>query len=280
MRSLRKKPEDVVDGVLRRAELSKLALRLQNLLALARFKTKHGWEHLTLDTIEPILEEIRQRCLAEGDTISDSTSSTSGLSCSSYDLMSLPPKPHLFSNAVGSRSSDTSHRKRTYFTSFESKPSNPSKRFRLSPTTHKSVGDHSFWKHSLGRAQPSPFKPCRQQHFTPVDQYSSFRLRLLNSGLPLHLTIPSDDDDVLTVCSFDTANMRSLPLTGPPLTPPQKNSNLDLLSSMMTPGDDNLFPTTPDQSFDFADFVNVTPPSPTKKLWTKAGSHACHPNTT
>ncbi|KAH7110429.1 hypothetical protein B0J13DRAFT_662037 [Dactylonectria estremocensis] len=278
MPSPRKKPEDVVDGVLKRAELSKLARRLQSLLALARFKTKHGWEDLTLDTIEPNFEEeIRQKRLAEGDTLSDSAFSASGLPYSSYTLMSLPLKPDLFSNAVDSRNKGISHRKRNYFTSFENNPSSPSKRFRLSPTAHKSVGDHSFWKGSQGRAQPSPIKPCRQQHFSPV--YSSFQLRLLNSGLiPLNLAVPSDDDDFLTVHSFNAANVRSSPLTGPPSTPPQKNSKLDLLSSMMTPGDGNLFPTTPDQGFDFADFVNVTPPSPAQKPWRNASSHACHPN--
>ncbi|KAH6984080.1 hypothetical protein EDB80DRAFT_238228 [Ilyonectria destructans] len=284
MSSLRKKPEKVVDGVLKRAELTKLARRLQNLLALAWFKTKYGCEHLTLDTIESILEEeIRQKCLAEDDTLSGSTFSTSGLPYS-YDLMSLALEPRLFSNAVGSRNNGTIHRKRAYFPSFENKSPNPSKRFRPSPTTHKSVGDHPFWKDSLGRAQPSPVKPCRQQHFTPVDQDSSFGLRLLNSGLnPLNLAAPLHDDDLLAIRSFNAANMRSLPLTGPPLTPtptptpPQKNSKLDLLSPMMTPGDGNLSPTTPNQSFDFADFVNVTPPSPT---WRKAGSHAWHPNST
>ncbi|KAH6960036.1 hypothetical protein BKA56DRAFT_680284 [Ilyonectria sp. MPI-CAGE-AT-0026] len=130
----------------------------------------------------------------------------------------------------------------------------------------------------ISPAQPSPFKPCHQQHFTSVDQHSSFGLRLLNSGLnPLNLAAPLDDDDLLAIRSFNAANMRSLPLTGPPLTPPQKNNKLDLLSPMMTSGDGNLSPTTPNQSFDFADFVNLTPPSPT---WRKTGSHAWHPNST
>ncbi|KAH7110475.1 hypothetical protein EDB81DRAFT_831838 [Dactylonectria macrodidyma] len=277
MSSLRKKPENVVDGVLKRAELSKLARRLQNLLALACFKTKYGCEHLTLDTIESILEEIRQKFLAEDDTLSGSTFSTSALP-SSYDLLSLPLEPYLFSNAVSSRNNGTSHRKRTCFPSFENKSPNPSKRFRLSPTTHKSVGDHSFWKDGLGPARPYSLKPCRQQHYTPVDQYSSFGLRLLNSGLnPLNLAAPLGDDDLLAICSFNAANMRSLPLTGPLLTPPQRNSKLDLLSPMTTPGDDNLSPTTRNKSFDFADFVNITPPCLT---WRKADSHAWHPDLT
>jgi hypothetical protein len=51
----------------------------------------------------------------------------------------------------------------------------------------------------------------------------------------------------------------------PPSTPPQKNKQMDLPSSMMmTPGGGNLFPTTPSQAFDFAEFVNITP-SPAQK---------------
>lgn len=53
----------------------------------------------------------------------------------------------------------------------------------------------------------------------------------------------------------------------PPSTPPPKSSKLDLPSSMMmTPGGGNLFPNTPGQGFDFADFVNITP-SPAQKPW-------------
>ncbi|PHH72483.1 hypothetical protein CDD83_4940 [Cordyceps sp. RAO-2017] len=39
----KKQPEDVVDSVLKRAQVSKIARRLQNRLALAQFKTKHGF---------------------------------------------------------------------------------------------------------------------------------------------------------------------------------------------------------------------------------------------
>jgi len=52
----------------------------------------------------------------------------------------------------------------------------------------------------------------------------------------------------------------------PPSTPPPKN--LALPSSMMTTpgGGGGLFPQTPGQNFDFADFVNITP-SPAQKPW-------------
>ena len=54
-------------------------------------------------------------------------------------------------------------------------------------------------------------------------------------------------------------------------TPPPRSNKLDLPSSMMqTPGADNLFPNTPGQGFDFADFVNITP-SPAQKPFRTPG---------
>ncbi|KAF7534187.1 hypothetical protein G7Z17_g13395 [Cylindrodendrum hubeiense] len=320
----KKQPEDVVDSVLKRAEVSKIARRLQNRLALAQFKTKHGWEDLTLDSIEPKLEEeIRRKRLTEGDVLSDSSSSASDLPYPSRTLMSSPLKAPLFSDTVGSSNGSTGHRKRTYFATFETISSSPNKRFRGSPTAHKSFGGNSAWKDSRQLAQSSPIKTRRQQHFTTSagPDVSFFQQRLLAHDLtsPNFAAPSDDDDDLLPIHSFNAGNMRSSPprtppmrsrglgnkrskdnvaagangktgeegadlllylaaspspavrntktLMEPPSTPPQKNSKLDLPSSMMmTPGGGNLFPTTPGQGFDFADFVNITP-SPAQKPW-------------
>lgn len=70
-------PDVVADRVLRRAELGKMASRLQNRLALAHFKTRHGWEDLTLDMIEPKVEDEIRRKRNDNDVLSDSSSSTS-----------------------------------------------------------------------------------------------------------------------------------------------------------------------------------------------------------
>ncbi|KAK7428697.1 hypothetical protein QQZ08_004791 [Neonectria magnoliae] len=316
----KKQPEDVVDSILKRAEVSKIARHLQNRLALAQFKAKHGWEDLTLDTIEPKLEEeIRRKRLTEGDVLSDSSSSASDLPYPSRTLMSSPLKAPLFSDAVGSSNGSTGHRKRTYFATFEAISSSPSKRFRGSPTAHKSLS-HPNWKDNHQLANSSPMKPRRQQHFTTSagPDVSFFQQRLLTNELtsPNFAAPSDDDDDLLPVHSFNvrsspprTPPMRSRTLGNkrskgnvasgsngkageegadlllylaaspspavrttktlmePPSTPPQKNSKLDLPSSMMmTPGGGNLFPTTPSQAFDFADFVNITP-SPAQKPW-------------
>lgn len=314
-----------------------VARQLKNRLALAQFKTKHGWEDLTLDTIEPKLEEeMRRKRHVDGDVLSDSSSSASDLPYPARNIMSSPLKAPLFSDAVGSSNGSSGHRKRTYFASFDltATSSSPSKRFRGSPTTRKSFSGHSAWKDSHQLAQSSPIKPRRQQHFTTSagPDVSFFQHRRLASDV---LTSPNfaaplsdDEDDIAPTHSFmASGNMRSSPPRTPPMqtrtlaskrskdnngkanggktgeegadlllylaaspspavkshrggmeppsTPPQKNGKLDLPSSMMTtPGGSNMFPNTPGQGFDLADFVNITP-SPAQKPWkTPAGLSA------
>ncbi|KND93339.1 hypothetical protein TOPH_02120 [Tolypocladium ophioglossoides CBS 100239] len=323
----KKQPEDVVDSVLKRAEVSKIARRLQNRLALAQFKTKHGWEDLTLDSIEPKLEEeMRRKRLCDGDVLSDSSSSASDLPYPTRTLMSSPLKAPIFSDAIFSSNGSSGHRKRTYLASFDHMASSPSKRFRGSPTAHKSFSGHSTWKDSHQLAQSSPIKPRRLPHFTTSagPDVSFFQQRHMTSGLKSpNFAAPSDDDDDLPIHSFSVNNLRSSPPRTPPMqtrslsikrgkemlavanggksgeegadlllylaaspspavksnrdrmehlsTPPPKNNKLDLPSSMMTtPGGGNLFPNTPGQGFDFADFVNITP-NPAQKQWRTPG---------
>lgn len=271
---------------------------------------------------------MRRKRLVEGDVLSDSSSSASDLPYPSKMLMSSPLKAPLFSDAIGSSNGSTGHRKRSYFASFDAISSSPSKRFRLSPTAHKSFGGNASWKNTHQLAMSSPIKPRRQQHFTTSagPDVSFFQQRLTAKDLtsPNFIVPEEDDDDLLPLHSFDPANIRSSPprtppmrtrslknkqnknaaATGangaktgeegadlllylaaspspavrssartrmqPPSTPPPKtpkSSKLDLPSSMMmTPGGGNLFPSTPSQAFDFADFVNITP-SPAQKPW-------------
>ncbi|EJT75258.1 hypothetical protein GGTG_05195 [Gaeumannomyces tritici R3-111a-1] len=160
--SFSRQPDAVADKVLRRAELGKMARRLQNSLALAKFKTTHGLEELTLDSLEPRFEEERRRrrMLAEGDMLSDSSSSSASdlpyyptsSSANNRALTSSPLKaagPIFFSDAIGPSSGGGStgyHRKRTYMATFDGgsqQPphyatlSSPSKRFRSSPTPRR-----------------------------------------------------------------------------------------------------------------------------------------------
>ncbi|SPO01349.1 uncharacterized protein DNG_04025 [Cephalotrichum gorgonifer] len=222
-----KEPGTVADKVLKRAEVSKIARRLQNRLALAQFKTKHGWEDLTLDTIEPkVEEERRRRRLFEGDVLSDSSSSTSELPYPSRALMSSPlkaPGP-MFSDGLGPSSGGgrPGHRKRGYVGSLDSVSESPSsKRYKLSPTAHKSFpSGHATWKDMHQLAQSSPIKPRRQQHFTTQ---AGPNLSFLTS--PTFPMIQSDDDDDhLPIHSFNAGSSRR---SSPPRTPPMRSRALN-----------------------------------------------------
>ncbi|KEZ43580.1 Uncharacterized protein SAPIO_CDS4506 [Scedosporium apiospermum] len=212
MSSTWQQQDSVADKVLKRAEVSK------NRLALAQFKTKHGWEDLTLDTIEPkVEEERRRRRLIEGDVLSDSSSSTSDI-YPSRTLMSSPlkaPGP-MFSDSIGP---STGHRKRSYMGSLETIDDlSPSKRYRLSPSTHKSFpSGHATWKDMHQLAQSSPIKPRRQQHFTTQ---AGPNVSFLTS--PALLLQSDDEDDMLPMHSFNVG-----PRSSPPRTPPMRSRPLN-----------------------------------------------------
>ncbi|KAH7349574.1 hypothetical protein B0T11DRAFT_289477 [Plectosphaerella cucumerina] len=220
-------PEVVVDKVLRRAEVSKIARKLQNRLALAQFKTKHGWEDLTLDIIEPKFEEeLRRKRVGDGDVLSDSSSSTSDLPYPARGLRSSPLKAPLFSDAIGSSNGSTGHRKRTFTNALDNNASSPSKRLRSSPTTHKSLQGHS-WKGAHQLAQSSPIKPRRQQHFTTstgpdVSLYQSTRNLVSDLNSPNLGVMSDDEDDLLPTHSFPASHVRS----SPPMTPPMRSRAL------------------------------------------------------
>ncbi|KAK4040995.1 hypothetical protein C8A01DRAFT_15177 [Parachaetomium inaequale] len=219
---LKKQPEAVADRVLKRAEISKMARRLQNRLALAQFKTKHNLVNETLDMIEPKFEqEMRRRRLQDGDILSDSSSSASDLPYPSRALMSSPLKVPLFSDAIGSSNGSTGHRKRTYLASFDDNTfSSPSKRFRQSPTAHRSFSSHHPF------TQSSPIKPRRQQHFTtstgPDLSFYSGSRQISDVLTTTNYAATSDDEDDLPTHSFHTSHIR----VSPPRTPPMRSRTL------------------------------------------------------
>ncbi|KAK4653188.1 hypothetical protein QC762_505890 [Podospora pseudocomata] len=222
-------PEEVAGKVLKRAEISKMARRLQNRLALAQFKTKHGLEDLTLDKIEPRFEDrIRRNRYPDGDILSDSSSSASDLPYPSRTLMSSPLKAPIFSDAIMSSNGSTGHRKRTYVASFDHTMSSPSKRFRQSPTAHRSFS-HPLWKDSEHQlTQSSPMKPKRQQHFTtsagPDLSFYAGSKQISDVYVSTNYAANSDDDDDdLPIQSFQARNSIRI---SPPRTPPMRSRSL------------------------------------------------------
>ncbi|KAI3319903.1 hypothetical protein HD806DRAFT_508289 [Xylariaceae sp. AK1471] len=259
---LKKQPEAVADKVLKRVEVSKIARRLQGRLALAKFKTKHGWEDLTLDTIEPRIEEERRRRIHDGDVLSDSSSSTSELPYPTRTLMSSPLKAPLFSDAITSSSGSSGHRKRTYTASFDMTMSSPTKRFRSSPTPHhKSFhnSNHGSWKKHHQLIQSSPIKP-RRQHFTTsngpdVSFFQGTRRPSVDLTSP-NFAAPAeeDEDDLLPIHSFQIDHGQS----SPPRTPPMRTRSANIRRGKDAKG------TTNEKSEEGADLLMylATSPSP------------------
>ncbi|KAI1082597.1 hypothetical protein F5B20DRAFT_531922 [Whalleya microplaca] len=162
----------------------------------------------------------------DGDVLSDSSSSTSELPYPSRALMSSPLKAGpIFSDAIGSSNGSSGHRKRTYTASFDMPMSSPTKRFRTSPTAHKSFNpNNNSWRGHRQLIQSSPIKPRRQQHFTtsngPDVSFFQGSRRPSVDLASLNFAAPSDeDDDLLPAHSFQVDYTRS----SPPRTPPMRN---------------------------------------------------------
>lgn len=157
--------------------------------------------------------------------LSDSSSSTSELPYPSRALMSSPMKAPLFSDAVGSSNGSTGHRKRTYMATFDMTMSSPTKRFRASPTAHKSLhGNHSASRGHRQLIQSSPIKPRRQEHFTTsngpdVSFFRGTRRSSVDFTSPNFAANSDDEDDLLGAHSFRVDVNRS----SPPRTPPMRS---------------------------------------------------------
>lgn len=241
-----------------------MARRLQNRLALAQFKTKHGWEDLTLDTIEPrVEEEMRRKRILEGDTMSDSSSSASDLPYPSRTLMSSPLKAAFFSDAIGSSNGSTGHRKRTYMASFDQTLSSPSKRFRASPTAHRSfTTGHASWKDHHQLAQSSPIKPRRQQHFTTsAGPNVSLFAGAKNLSAPNYAAVSDDDDDLLPSHSFQVPNTHGSPPSTPPMRTRSQRRNPNRTTKASDPNSNNPTsnPKTGEEGADLLLYLAASP---------------------
>lgn len=299
---------------------------LQDRLALANVKIQNGWQNLSLDAIEPQIDQRlrRKRPASSTDTISDTASTTSSRIHSSNGLASSPITEPLFSDDL-LRSGGSYRNKRI-------KPADvhpfAASGAATGRRTRGAANRQATWKKREGLPESSPIKQTKHAR--------------LPSGQPSHLsfitetasTIADDppspefseeDDADLPLTSFNikttTRITSSPPKTPPPArhmrgiqhvswsrtprtggddgadllmylatspspavhasrakaviqapsTPPHKSTPLP--SSHMTPGTaGNGFlgfgPHTPGTTFNFGDFVNITP-SPGQGPWNR-----------
>ncbi|KAH8661359.1 hypothetical protein BGZ60DRAFT_455157 [Tricladium varicosporioides] len=220
-------PEVVVDKVLRRAEMGKIGRKLKARLAFAQYKAERGWEDLTLDTIEPkVEEELRlRRPASSGDLLSDSSSSTASEFpyTNTRHLMSSPLKGGtIFSDEIGPRSGSlggTGHRKRNFHNSFDLPSSGSSrKRLRSSPAPRSISTNSNSWKTQRQLIQSSPIKSRKQTHFT-TSSGPNLSFYRGSSHIPDDFqstnfaAVSDDEENTLPAHSF---SIRS----SPPSTPP------------------------------------------------------------
>ena len=97
---------------------------LQNRLALANVKIKHGWENLSLDRIEPKMElELkRKRPGSSNGPLSDTSSSTSDRFNATRGLDSSPLTAPIFSDDVGRSGSSNGYGKRVKYQQRSQRP--------------------------------------------------------------------------------------------------------------------------------------------------------------
>lgn len=211
-----------------------MARKLQNRLQLAQFKTKHGWEDLNLDTIEPKVEaEIRIRPSSSGDMLSDS-SSNSDFRYPRALMSSSPSKAPIFSDAVESGSSSGGPRKRHYNPTEFIHPGSSNgnrKRFRSSPTD--SAGKPS-WKGHHNLPQSSPIRSRKQANtfthpgpnisFFPDSEDTQFE----PPSSPNFAAVSDDEDNMLPMHSFQFPSSHHHRSNSPPRTPPPMRTRATL----------------------------------------------------
>lgn len=276
---------------------------LQSRLAVANFKTQRGWQNLTLDTIEPkIDQDLKQKRKNNAeDTISSSSSG--------HDNNDTKAKTSRRRVSQASIDSSTQHRnKRARTAGFE-----PSQQIihgldgrnketttttRQNPVKHK-INKHRSWKETHKLPQSSPpyhrFDPGQnyarspdREEFSPVmgafPPHQTFHSSPPRTPPHRTLTNPAssaikpsvgeDGADLLLYLATSpspaarlTRNKVTLEPEPQPATPPYKSIGLPS-TLLTTPGGG---PQTPGNLFNFHDFVHITP-SPAQTTWNQSGT--------
>lgn len=191
---------------------------LQQRLALANVKIKHGWESLSLDSIEPqINQQIkRKRPSSNDDTLSDTSSAVSNTFYAARTLTSSPLLGPTNPRDVRSSGSNLGQRKRCKTQQVVRQPaSSNGNRNKIRPATFG-----QSWKSEYRLPESSPVYHRKHVHYPNA-------IALKHSFVSETSTIPedppssshSDEEDVdLPLHSFraDTPYIRS----SPPCTPP------------------------------------------------------------
>ncbi|MCJ1282859.1 hypothetical protein MMC26_002185 [Xylographa opegraphella] len=221
-------PEEVVGKVLRRAEVSKITRKLQDRLALAKYKAQHGLHSMSFDLVEAHVDNQLKRRRTDSSVISSSSGSSSSSSSEhqlfSAPMASSPMTAPVFSDDLYGSETLVASRKRTRFQTPYMGPTTTSRKSKrtqsMAPPPFESTR-HS-WKTTHNLPVSSPL-----QHRLHPDFRTSNGPNI--SFLSQASTIPNSppfgpvsDDDDLPTHSFrlSSSNMHG----SPPRTPPPTRS--------------------------------------------------------
>lgn len=191
---------------------------LQDRLALANVKRQNGWENMSLDAIEPHVEERmkKKRTASSVDTISDTASTTSSRLHSSSGFNSSPLTAPMFSDEMRSGGGSIKRlRSMTNMNKYASSGAATGRRNRFSARNQQT------WKKNHDLPESSPIKHTKHAHF-PSNNTQSLSFISETTTVPDEPPSPefSEDDDAdLPVHSF-RLNSVSRITSSPPRTPP------------------------------------------------------------
>ncbi|KAG0633678.1 hypothetical protein HOY80DRAFT_595586 [Tuber brumale] len=261
-----KQTKEVIRKVIRRAEVSRIARLLQHRLALANFKTKNGWENLTLDTIEPKVEEDLRRKRQRGSQEKSPSPGTSFFSEGDLEWL-RKNKTNVQQKRRGSQSSGIgplpnfrNSRKRVRTSSSAEFQQPSSKRRQSWKDQGRTVQSSPGYRYGAGEGKDglehgfhsSPPRTPPRRIAKPGNANKPAGDR--GADLLIYLATSPSPAGVMPKAKFT------------PTTPPSNSSALPS-SVMGTPG----APQTPQTGFNFADFVNITP-SPAQGAWGSVGA--------
>ncbi|KAF1976998.1 hypothetical protein BU23DRAFT_565156 [Bimuria novae-zelandiae CBS 107.79] len=226
-------PAEVASRVLRRAQVSKVTRTLQNRLAFANVKIKHGWQDLSLDHLEPRVDvELKRKRPGSSNGTMSNASSVSERFYQDGILDSSPLAAPIFSDEIGRSGSRSSNHSHQSYHSQQSKKLRYTKSFTNYPGTSNhnrakvrtsTTASHS-WKNSFQLPESSPVYHRRHARFGRVQHAPSLSFVSETSTVPdPHSPLLSeDDDDDLPVSSFqiNKSFVRSSPPRVPRTPPP------------------------------------------------------------
>ncbi|KAL8788479.1 MAG: hypothetical protein Q9213_001702 [Squamulea squamosa] len=228
-------PEEVVvEKVLRRVEVAKMARKLHDRLALASYKTQHGLDNLSPNLVEAHLENTlkRKRPRSSVDTSSDTSSTASDQKFFSGGVNSSPRTAAMFSDDFhDSLTANALGRKSAYRSKFPlaETSSVPAKRNRTRSMAAP-LGDasRSSWKsvHNLPESSPA-FHAHPHFHVPQAPNMSFISEASTIPNTPPFGSVSDDDTHEPLDAPFhmSSSHFRSSPPCTPPPTLSRKARN-------------------------------------------------------